>query len=119
MILVDTSVWIDHLRVGNPRLKSLLHDEQVLTHPFVVGELACGSVRNREEILGLLRALPEARVAEHHEVLTFVESRRLSNRGIGWVDAHLLASALLSGVPLWTLDRHLAGLASAMMKLSP
>lgn len=118
MILVDTSVWIDHLRIGNPRLKSLLHDERVLTHPFIVGELACGSVRHREEILGLLRALPEAHVAEHHEVLTFVESRRLYNRGIGWVDAHLLASALLSGAPLWTLDRHLAGLASAM-KLSP
>ncbi|MBI4278154.1 MAG: PIN domain-containing protein [Armatimonadetes bacterium] len=114
MILVDTSVWIDHLRVGNQRLKSLLYDDRVLTHPYIVGELACGSVRNLREVLQLLQALPQARVAEHEEVLSFVESRRLYGRGIGWVDAHLLAAALLSGAALWTLDRRLARLASAL-----
>jgi predicted nucleic acid-binding protein len=114
VILVDTSVWVDHLRTGNQRLKSLLHEEQVLTHPFVIGELACGAVRNREEVLGLLKALPGAQVAEHDEVLRFIGGRRLYGRGIGWVDAHLLASALLSGAALWTFDRELSRVASAL-----
>lgn len=117
MTLVDTSVWVDHLRNGNQRLRSLLQEEQVLTHPFIIGELACGSLRNREEILGLLKALPEARVAEHQELLAFVERRGLYGRGIGWIDAHLLASALLSGVALWTVDRQLARVASALRVL--
>ena len=107
MILVDTSVWIEHLRMGSERLRSLLYDEQVLCHPFVLGELACGTLRNRREILTMLRALPEARVAEQEEVLRFLEARRLYGRGLGWVDAHLLASTLLTGCTLWTLDKPL------------
>ncbi len=114
MILVDTSVWISHFRSGDPRLQALLEDEQVLTHPFVIGELACGDIRNRAEILGLLETLPHARAAEHHEVMTLVVGQRLYGRGIGWLDAHLLAAALLSRVTLWTLDRPLARIASAL-----
>ncbi|HLA24749.1 MAG TPA: PIN domain-containing protein [bacterium] len=107
MILVDTSVWIDHLRVGNPRLASLLQDALVLTHPFVIGELACGRLENREQVLTFLRVLPTAQLAEHNEVLGFVERHRLYGRAIGWIDAHLLASARLSAAALWTLDRPL------------
>ena len=114
MILVDTSVWVDHLRTGNRKLASLLDDDQVLRHPFVIGELACGSLRNRAEVMVLLEALPEAEMAEHREVLEFVERERLYGRGIGWVDAHLLAAARLAGAALWTLDRPLLQVASAL-----
>jgi predicted nucleic acid-binding protein len=120
MILVDTSVWIEHLRWGSPRLRSLLYDDEVVCHPFVVGELACGMLRNREEILGKLRTLPEARVADQNEVLRFLETHRLYGRGLGWVDAHILASALLTGCTLWTLDQALrraaAGLGIALQR---
>ncbi len=105
MILVDTSVWIDHLRKGNARLQSLLYENEVLIHPFVIGEIACGSLKNRTEILDLLDALPKARLAYHHEVLTLIESKHIYGRGIGWVYAHLLASAILSRSKLWSLDR--------------
>ena len=114
MILVDTSVWIEHLQTGSERLRSLLYDEQVLCHPFVVGELACGTLRNRQEILNMVRALPEARVAEQEEVLRFLEARRLSGRGLGWVDANLLASTILTGCSLWTLDKPLRREAAAL-----
>ena len=114
MILVDTSVWIDHLRAGNRRLRSLLEEAEVLSHPFVVGELACGTLRNREELLTLLQALPEAQAAEHEEVIRVVEGERLYGRGIGWIDAHLLASARLSSASLWTFDRPLSKIASAL-----
>jgi len=114
VILVDTSVWIDHLRSGAPRLRRLLENGQVLTHPFVIGELACGDLRNREEVLGLLERLPQVRAAEHQEIMAFVTGRRLYGRGIGWLDAHLLAATLLSGGRLWTLDRPLAKVASLL-----
>jgi len=114
MVLVDTSVWIAHLHIGNRKLQALLEDAEVLTHPFVIGELACGTLRNRTDVLTLLQALPEAQVAEHTEVMSFVERERLYGRGIGWVDAHLLASARLSGSPLWTFDRRLLNVASAL-----
>jgi predicted nucleic acid-binding protein len=114
MILVDTSVWIGHLRMGSERLKSLLYNEQVLCHPFVIGELACGTLHNRQEILSTWRALPEARIAEHDEVLRFVEACRLYGRGLGWVDASLLASTLLTGCTLWTLDKQLRKAAAAL-----
>lgn len=114
MILVDTSVWIEHLRAGSDRLRSLLFDEQALCHPFIIGELACGTLRNRREILSMLRALPEARLVEHEEVLSFLEARRLHGRGLGWVDANLLASTLLTGCTLWTLDKPLRRAAAAM-----
>ena len=105
MVLADTSVWITHFRSGNPRLKSLLADGKVACHPFIVGELACGLLQNREEILSLLQTLPAATQAEHEEVLRLIEMHRLM--GLGYVDVHLLASALLSGIPLWTEDRQL------------
>lgn len=114
MILVDTSVWVEHLQTGSERLGLFLRDEQVLSHPFVVGELACGNLRNRKEILALLTALPEAYIADHTEVLHLMESARLYGRGLGWVDAHLLASALISGCGLWTLDRPLERAASTL-----
>ena len=111
MILVDTSVWIDHLRSGNERLRSLLHDDQVLCHPFVIGELACGNLHNRKEVLHLLESLPGVPVADHAEVLRLINSRRLYGQGLGWIDAHLLTSAVLVGCELWTSDRLLHVLA--------
>lgn len=117
MTLVDTSVWVDHLRRGNTRLGRLLGDGLVLTHPFVVGELALGRMRRRPEILGLLGELPRAEAAQHGEVLEFVERHGLAGSGVGWVDAHLLVSAALSGVGLWTLDRRLS-LAAQRLSLS-
>ena len=107
MILVDTSVWIDHFRVGNPVLSAVLGGALALTHPFVIGELACGNLKNRTGILADLNALPLAVSATHEEVLRLVEERELWGRGIGWIDGHLLTSALLSNSRLWTLDRQL------------
>jgi predicted nucleic acid-binding protein len=114
MILADTSVWVDHLRRGNAELAQLLGEGQVLCHPFVIGELACGSLQKRTEILGLLTALPTAHVAEHDEVLLLVSARRLHGRGLGWIDAHLLGSAFLSGCVLWTLDKALSTAARSL-----
>jgi len=114
MTLVDTSVWVEHLRRGSPRLSSLLLDDQVLCHPFVLGELACGHLQKRAEILGLLGALPQARLTEHDEVLYLVESARLPGLGLGWIDVHLLASALVTGCRLWTLDRALQRVATSL-----
>ncbi|HMA28230.1 MAG TPA: type II toxin-antitoxin system VapC family toxin [Thermoanaerobaculia bacterium] len=117
MILVDTSVWIDHLRRKSARLSALLEGGLVLLHPFVVGELALGHLRRRTEILGLLSELPQANAAQHDEVLEFVERHGLTGSGVGWVDAHLLASAALSHASLWTLDRRLVR-AAARLALS-
>ncbi len=117
MMLVDTSVWIDHLRRGNPQLAALLNEGGVLTHPLVIGELACGHLTDRSKILKLLEALPSARVAEHEEVLHLLSSRRLHGRGLGWIDLHLLASALLSRCPLWTLDKPLIAAARSLKAL--
>lgn len=110
-VLADTSVWIDHWRRGNPRLAQLLEGNAVLVHPFVVGEIALGQVMARAEVLADLATLESPRVAEHHEVLALIERSRLWGRGIGWVDAHLLASALLDRIRLWTLDVPLARVA--------
>lgn len=107
MVLVDTSIWISHLREGNARLKTLLEKAEVVCHPFIIGELACGNIKNRTEILSSLHALPVAVVAKHEEVLHLIESRHLMGSGLGLIDAHLLASALLTTVPLWTADRRL------------
>ena len=107
MVLVDTSVWIDHLRNGNARLKRLLLSETVVCHSFVIGELACGNLVNRGEVLSLLQALPCLPLADGNEVLHFIEERRLMGRGIGLVDIHLLASAALGGAFLWSLDKRL------------
>jgi predicted nucleic acid-binding protein len=118
MLLVDTSVWVNHLRKGDPRLQQLLMDDQILMHPFVLGEIACGSLHRRSSILGDLGQLPFALSAEHGEVLAFLEQHRLYGKGIGWIDAHLLASAALTRCRLWTLDSRL-GDAAASLKLSP
>jgi len=114
MILVDTSVWVDHLRRNNLRLRELLEEGSALAHPFVVGELACGSIRNRDVILGHLSALPSACVADHEEVLRWIQIERLFGQGLGWIDFHLLASARLTGAHLWTLDRRLNRVASRL-----
>lgn len=111
MILVDTSVWVGHLAQRNARLARLLDQGQVLTHPFVMGELSLGSLRNHAEIFDLFAALPEARTLPHQDVLGLVDRRGLAGAGIGWVDAHLLASALVDGAPIWTWDRALAAAA--------
>ncbi len=114
MTLVDTSVWVDHLRKGNKDLRLLLEENEVLTHPFVIGELSCGILKNRAEVLQLLKELPSALAAETEEVLNFVETRKLWGHGVGWVDVHLLASALLSHSKLWTLDKRLEALAAEL-----
>ena len=111
MILVDTSVWISHLRDENSCLKELLNNGDVLCHPFIIGELACGSIKNRNEILSLLQSLPMARIVEHDEVLKFIENRKLISKGLGYVDIHLLASAILSDSPMWSLDKKLSKMA--------
>lgn len=107
MILVDTSVWIEHFRNGHTELIELVNDTQVACHPFVIGELACGSLNNRAVILSLLQALPVATLAEHSEVLRLIENHKLMNRGLGYVDIHLLTATILTGIPLWTLDKRL------------
>ncbi|HEU4384583.1 MAG TPA: type II toxin-antitoxin system VapC family toxin [Anaeromyxobacteraceae bacterium] len=104
MTLVDTSVWVDHLRRGSPRLRRLLEDGEVLGHPFVIGEVACGALANRVEVLDLLGSLPRAVEASHVEALHALQAHRLHGKDLGWVDVHLLASALLSDAGLWTLD---------------
>ena len=113
MILVDTSVWIAHFRKGGSGLAELLSEALVLVHPFVVGELACGDLRNRARILSDLEALPSAVSATHQEVMRLIEDRKLWGLGIGRVDGHLLASALLSNCQLWTLDTRLVRAAAA------
>jgi predicted nucleic acid-binding protein len=107
MILVDTSVWVNHFRHGNPRLSQALEDGHVLMHPFVIGEIACGSLKCRPKVLADLQRLPSAVAADHDEVMGFLEQHRLFGEGITWIDAHLLASARLSNCHLWTLDAHL------------
>ena len=111
MILVDTSVWVEHLRRGLPRLATLLQVGKVLIHPWVIGELACGNLCNRSQVLDLLQGLPTSTVASGAEVLLLIERDRLISRGIGYIDVHLLAAARLSNCRLWTQDRRLAAVA--------
>lgn len=112
MILVDTSIWVDHLRTGDPQLGSLLQNGRVLAHPWVTGELALGHLSRRGEILGLLHNLPQATVATDVEVMALIENRQLFGLGIGYVDAHLLAATLLTrDARLWTRDKRLAAVA--------
>lgn len=117
MILVDTSVWVDHLRSGDKRLAHLLESTQVLVHPFVIGELACGNLSNRVEVIALLSDLPKVATATDAEVLFFIEQHQLMGRGVGYIDAHLLSSTFL-GRParLWTRDKRLATLAVELDK---
>lgn len=118
-VLVDTSVWIDHLRRTNARLVDLLDQGTVVTHPFVIGELACGNLTRRDEILTLLQALPATPVVESDEALGFVTARHLHGRGLGWVDIHLLASALVHGSSLWSFDRALVAAAARLGLAAP
>ncbi len=112
MILVDTSIWIEHLRVGESKLTALLQNGWVLVHPWVIGELALGQLSRRSEILGLLRNLPHANAATDVEVLHLIETQRLFGLGIGYIDAHLLAATVLTtGAALWTRDKRLAAVA--------
>lgn len=113
-MLVDTSIWVEHLRHRQTGLVSLLHRAEVQCHPFVIGELACGLLTRRSEILQLLRRLPSVQAVENEEAMTFVERHRLMGRGVGWVDVHLLASAAVENVLLWTSDRRLAAIARSM-----
>ena len=118
MILVDTSVWIDHLRQGNAELVRLLNTGQVLAHPFVTGELALGSLQNRDKVLVALQDLPQACVATDVEVMRFITREALFGIGIGYIDAHLLAAVRLSpGALLWTRDKRLLA-ASTRLGLS-
>ncbi len=114
MILVDTSVWVDHFNKGDPALAARLNGGEVLMHPLVIEELACGQLRHREEILSLLAALPQAPVASHDEVVGFISEERLHGCGIGAVDAHLLASARLAKVLVWSRDKALCQAATVM-----
>jgi hypothetical protein len=112
MVLVDTSIWVAHLRRGDRQLERLLMDTEVICHPFIIGELACGNMNNRNEILSLLKALPVAPVLEFDEFLFFIDKHQLMRIGIGFVDVHILASAKLSGTLLWTADKKLNSAAS-------
>ena len=114
MMLVDTSVWIDHLRYGDVPLTAALEAGQVWMHSFVLGELACGNLRSRVEVLGLLQALPPMPVSTDKEVLFFIDQHELMGRGIGYVDVHLLASARLGGAQLWTRDKRLHTVAAEL-----
>ena len=120
MILVDTSIWIDHLRSGSRNLELLLNNNQVLLHPFVLGELACGNLDRRTEVLALLGSLPSAPVATEAEVLFFIEQHRLMGKGIGYVDVHLLASvSLAKPASLLTRDKRLGRIAAELALLPP
>lgn len=115
MILVDTSVWVDHLRRGDRALATALEAGRVATHEIVIGELACGQLKSRAEALGLLKALVRLPSATNDEALYFVEHHRLYGRGLGYVDVHLLAAAALNkGVRLWTRDKRLGAVAAEM-----
>lgn len=112
MVLVDTSIWVTHLRQGNRQLEKMLMDAEVVSHPFIIGELACGNLNNRDEILSLLQSLPMTPTIEFDEFLFFINQNHLMGKGVGFVDIHLLASAQLSGIPLWTADKRLKSAAN-------
>ena len=107
MILVDTSIWIDHFRKPNKHLQQILLEESVFIHQYIIGELGCGNFSNRSEILSLLMSLPKTKILTDNEVINFIEVNHLYGIGLGLVDIHLLGSALLSQVKLWTNDKRL------------
>ncbi len=114
MVLADTSIWITHLRKGSRQLEKLLMDAKVMCHPFIIGELACGNLKNRNEILSLLQSLPMAPTIEFDEFLSTIDQNHLMGKGVGFVDVHLLASARLAGVPLWTTAKRLKSAADQL-----
>jgi len=107
MVLVDTSVWVRHFREGDSNLEELLNSGDVMCHPYIIGELACGNLKNRREVLSLLQLLPTAAVAKHEEILSFIDKNQLVGKGLGYIDVHLCAAALLSGATLWSYDKKL------------
>lgn len=114
MTLLDTSVWVDHFRGSNAVLREVLGGGDGGLHPFVVGELALGHLRQRDEILGLLVSLPHLHVASHEDVMSLIDLHGLAGAGIGWVDAHLLCAARIQGWSILTLDRRLARVAARL-----
>jgi predicted nucleic acid-binding protein len=114
MVIVDTSIWVTHFRQGSRRLEKLLVDAEVMCHPFIIGELACGNLKNRQEIISLLQSLPMAQTVEFDEFLFFIDRNHLMGKGVGFVDVHLLASAQLTGAPLWTADKRLKSAAGQL-----
>lgn len=114
MVLVDTSVWIEFFRKGHPRLEELLNNANVAIHPFIIGELACGNIKNREEILNLLQTLDSSPEISLQELLHFIEINKLQGKGIGFIDVHILASSLLADFMLWTNDKKLHSIARRM-----
>ncbi len=118
MVIVDTSIWVSHLRQGSRQLEKLLMDAEVMCHPFIIGELACGNLKNRNEIISLLQSLPMAPTIEFDEFLFFIDRNHLMGKGVGFVDVHLLASAQLTGIPLWTADKRLKSAADQLQVTS-
>ena len=114
MVIVDTSIWVTHLRQGSRQLEKLLMDAEVMCHPFIIGELACGNLKNRDEIISLLQSLPMSPTIEFDEFLFFIDRNYLMGKGIGFVDVHILASAQLAGIPLWTADNRLKSAADQL-----
>jgi predicted nucleic acid-binding protein len=115
MVLVDTSIWIDHFRVSNEALKLLLTNDSVVVHPLVIGELACGNLQNRQVTLGILDSLPKTLVASDREAYQMIESQRLFGLGLGFLDVHLLSACRLSGCQIWTKDKALYNAAEKMV----
>lgn len=114
MVLVDTSIWVTHLRQGSRQLEKLLIDAEVMCHPFIIGEFACGNLKNRDEIISLLQSLPMAPTIEFDEFLFFIEKNHLIGKGVGFVDVQLLASAQLAAIALWTGDKRLKSAADQL-----
>lgn len=114
MVLVDTSVWVHHFRSSDNKLIPLLNNSEVMIHPFIIGELACGNLRNRREILSLLHSIPFTGILDSNDVLFFIEKNSLMGKGVGLIDVHLLAAAKLENIPLWTNDKNLATLAERL-----
>lgn len=119
MVLVDTSVWVDHFRFGDPQLAALLEEGEVVCHPFIIAELACGILPDRADTLGRLKDMPHVDVASQEEILSMIDTHRLMGTGLGFVDVHLLASARLSMIPLWTRDLSLKKAAAKLDVLFP
>jgi predicted nucleic acid-binding protein len=114
MVLVDTSVWIDFLREGDSLLSDLLREDEVLVHPFVIGELRLGNIPKRKTFLSLIENLPQSSQATNEEVTHLIESNKLHGKGIGFTDAHILASSMISEVPLWTKDKRLHAISTKL-----
>ena len=111
MVLVDTSIWIDHFQKSDSNLKKLLLAAEVVNHPYVIGELACGNLSNRLEILSLLESLPKTIIARQEEILEFINKNKLYGLGVGYIDIHLIASTLLDGLKIWSKDKSLISVA--------